>query len=154
MSQTLEATFDCHDIVVAEARLAHAAHWRMSGDEGTGDKLAKLVTDTWQAAVRALHSSRLLVEYKIAPHLRERIDVVDRTAGVAYEMKVSPNNVHMKFYKDIFKALMARDNGLPHLKRFVFLTPQLGAQKLSRGLGHAVVEHGKSFGLSIEVVSL
>ncbi len=69
-------------------------------------------------------------------------------------MKASPNNVHMEFYRDIFKTLMARDNGLPNLNRFVFLTPRLGAKKLSSGLGHAVAEHGKSFGLSIEVVSL
>ncbi len=37
------------DLVITVARETHGARWRMSGDEGAGDKLAKLVTDTWQA---------------------------------------------------------------------------------------------------------
>jgi hypothetical protein len=28
-----------HDRIIELAERAHAAHWRMSGDEGTGDRL-------------------------------------------------------------------------------------------------------------------
>ena len=126
----------------------------MSGDEGTGDKLAKLVTDIWQAALAAKAPERFAIEYQVAPHLRERIDVVDLVAGVAYELKASPNNVHMEFYRDIFKVILARDNRLPTLKRFVFLTPKSAAVKLGRGMGKAVVEDATRLGLRIEVVAL
>lgn len=143
-----------HDLVVSIAREAHAAHWRMSGDEGTGDKLAKLVTDTWQAEVEKRAPGRYAIEYKVADHLRERIDIVDPLGGVAYELKASPNNVHMEFYRDIFKIILARDNRLPGLRRFVFLTPRAAAAKLGRGMGRAVIQDGSRLGLSIEVVAL
>jgi hypothetical protein len=126
----------------------------MSGDEGTGDRLARLITDTWQAQLRNHAQGRFAIEYQVAPHLRERIDVVDVVAGVAYELKVSPNNVHMEFYRDIFKVILARDNRLSHLNRFVFLTPAAGAAKLARGMGKAVIEDALRLGLSIEVVAI
>ena len=139
--------------MVQLAREAHQAHWRMSGHEGTGDRLAKRVTDQWQAAVRAMNSSRYDVEVRVTPNLRERIDVVDRTAEVAYELKVSPNNAHFEFYRDIFKVIIARDSGL-QVQRFVFLTPSAAANKLLANMGGAVVRDAKRFGLIIEVVGL
>jgi len=126
----------------------------MSGDEGTGDKLAKLITDTWQSTLKNHNQERFAIEYQVASHLKERIDVVDLVSGIAYELKVSPNNVHMEFYRDIFKVILARDNRLSHLQRFVFLTPAQGASKLSRGMGKAVIDDASKLGLSIEVVSL
>jgi hypothetical protein len=142
------------DIVVKAARDAHKAHWQMSGDESTGDKLARLVTDKWQSDLKTNYQERFAIEYQVANHLRERIDVVDLVAGVAYELKVSPNNVHMEFYRDIFKVILARDNKFSHLKRFVFLTPTAGANRLMRGMGKAVIEDASRIGLSIEVIAL
>jgi hypothetical protein len=126
----------------------------MSGDEGTGDRLAKLITDTWQENVAKTGGGRFAIEYRVADHLRERIDIVDLAAGTAYEMKVSPNNVDHEFYRDIFKVILARDHGLPALGRLVFLTPAAGATKLSRGMGKAVIEDASRLGLSIDVVAL
>ena len=143
-----------HDLVVTAARTAHTTHWRKSGDESTGDKLAKLITDTWQRELTKSGDGRFAIEYQVADHLRERIDVVDLIAGTAYEMKVSPNNVHMEFYRDIFKVILARDNRLATLRRFVFLTPTAGAAKLNRGMGKAVTKDASRLGLSIEVVAL
>jgi len=143
-----------HDRVVELARKAHRDHWLMSGDEGTGDRLAKLVTDTWQASVIAEDLHRFSVEVPIATNLRERIDVVDMTDGIAYELKVSPNNAHFEFYRDIFKVIVARDSGLPELKRFVFLVPEAAAKKLLANLGGAVVADAHKIGLSIQVVGL
>ena len=140
--------------VVELARKAHQAHWRMSGHEGTGDRLAKRVTDQWQASLQAESSSRYAVEVSIAPNLRERIDVVDLTDGIAYELKVSPNNTHFEFYRDIFKVIIARDSGLKQIRRFIFLTPRNAANKLLASMGGAVVKDSAKFGLIIEVVGL
>ena len=60
----------------------------------------------------------------------------------------------MEFYRDIFKVILARDNRLSILRRFVFLTPAAGAARLSRGMGKAVIEDASRLGLSIEVVAL
>ena len=146
---------EIYEFVINAAKSAHAKYWHSSGDEGTGDKLAKLVTDTWQKALES-HNDSLKIEYLIAPccGLKERIDVVDVVSGIAYEMKVSHNNPHMEFYRDIFKVLIARDNGFPHLKRFVFLTPKKGAEHLLRGMGKVAMEEGPRLGLKIEVVPL
>ena len=97
---------------------------------------------------------RFDVEYQIAPHLKQRIDVVNVVNGIAYELKVSPNNVHMEFYRDIFKVILARDNRLPNLERFVFLTPERSAAKLRKGMGQAVIRDGVKPGLVIEVIGL
>jgi hypothetical protein len=56
------------DLVVSAARTAHVTHWRMTSDESTGDKLAKLITDTWQAEVLKHSKGRFAIEYQIADH--------------------------------------------------------------------------------------
>ena len=94
------------------------------------------------------------MEYKIAPHLLERIDLVDTQEGVAYEPKTSPNNPHHEFYRDVFKVVIARDNGLLSLTNFVFIAPVPAADKLLRSMGSAVITAGTSLGLSIEIVGI
>jgi hypothetical protein len=143
-----------HDQIVELARAAHRQHWRMSGDEGTGDRLAALVTATWQQAVMSLHDSRFGVEVPISPTLRERIDVVDFGSGTAYELKVSPNNAHFEFYRDIFKALVARGQAVPGLKKFVFLVPSAAAARLRRNMGGAVLKEGQRLGFELALEDL
>src|SRR5689334_7104627 len=101
------------DAIVALAQAAHRSHWLMTGLEGEGDKLAALVTETWQDAVVARFGPDIVPEFPIGEGLRQRIDLVDQTERVAYELKVSPNNIHFDFYRDIFKVIIARDNSLP-----------------------------------------
>src|SRR5580658_10549170 len=95
-----------HDQVVQMAWAVHQAHWRMSGKESTGDQLAALITRIWQERVCEADPKRFQSEYQITNDLRERIDIVNVVDGIAYELKVSPNNVHMEFYRDIFKVLL------------------------------------------------
>jgi hypothetical protein len=101
-----------HDDVFRLAREAHQKHWHMTGDAGTGDQLAAAVTADWQSAVVAAFPGRFVAEQPVW-QLREGIDLVGLISGIAYEMKVTPNNDHFEFYRDIFKVLVARDNGLP-----------------------------------------
>lgn len=143
-----------HDRIVELARQAHKKHWQMSGDEGTGDRLAKTITDEWQEYVRRGEPDRFEVEVPISENLRERIDLVDMKSGVAYELKVSPNNAHFEFYRDIFKVMIARDLRLPQLNRFVFLVPAASAKKLLASMGGVVVQVAPKLGIVIEVVGI
>jgi hypothetical protein len=142
-----------HEIVKL-AEMMHGRFWQNTGKESDGDKLASLVTAKWQEAVLDNWPRQFICEYPVAKHLKERIDLVDTVGGIAYELKVSPNNTHFEFYKDIFKIVLARDNSLSHLNRFIFITPISGAKRMQKGLGKAVIEHSKSFGLTVEVFGI
>jgi hypothetical protein len=139
------------DEIVEIARKAHRLHWAMTGSESEGDRRAALVTTTWQHNAGSRFGSDLVREFPVGEGFRERIDLVDRRELVAYELKVSPNNTHFEFYRDIFKVIVARDNALAGLSHFVFITPEIGARKLSRGLARAVIEHAGSLNLRVEV---
>jgi hypothetical protein len=143
-----------HEKIIRIAREVHRQHWRMSGDEGTGDKLAAVVTEGWQNFVLSELPGRFAKERKIADHLNERIDLVDMEAGIAYELKVSPNNDHMEFYRDIFKVLVARNHTLPDLKAFYFICPREAVSRYKRGLRKAVLEESARLGFSLSVAEL
>lgn len=121
------------DVVLA-AREARNRIWRSTGHESSGTKLASLVTSTWQEAVCERDPKRFCAEFRIAAHLDARIDLVDRLDGIGYELKVSPNNVHMEVYRDAFKVLAAREFNEPRLKRFIFIAPEESLLKLRSGL--------------------
>lgn len=75
-----------HDNVIRCAGEIHQTHWRMSGNESEGDGLASLITRTWQERIRQAAPTRYAVEHRIAPHLKQRIDLVDLVDGIAYEL--------------------------------------------------------------------
>lgn len=143
-----------HEDVIRLAREAHTKYWRMSGDAGTGDKLAATITTAWQISVRSAFPERFVAEHPIATHLDERIDLVDLVEGIAYELKVSPNNDHFEFYRDIFKVLVARDHTLPKLKAFCFVCPREAAKRYDRGLRKTVLEWGSRLNLLLSVAEL
>src|SRR5213596_1893668 len=96
-----------HNRVVELARAAHAAHWQMTGSESEGDHRAAAVTEEWQQSVQREFPEEFEAEFKVAEHLNEKVDLVDTARGVAYELKASPNNAHMEYYRDVFKILAA-----------------------------------------------
>lgn len=140
--------------VIRIAREAHQKLWEMSGDESRGDKLAAAVTREWQNEVIRILGARFKAEHPIAEGLNERIDLVDLEHGVAYEMKVSPNNDHHEFYRDLFKTLVAKDHAIPNIGSFCFLCPQIAARRYEKGLRHAVLQEGPRLGFDIHIVSL
>jgi hypothetical protein len=123
--------------IIESARLAYREHWRATSNESTGDRQATKVTKTWQQRVV---SSDIRCEVSIRRGLNEKIDLIDHSAGIAYEMKVSGKNPHHEFYKDIFKVLIYNQHHAKKLKGLVFITEQDGADKLAKGLGKAVAE--------------
>jgi hypothetical protein len=116
----------------------------MTGIVGEGDRRAARVTVAWQRDVVRNLGPGLVPEFGVGEGLRERIDLVDTRDLVAYELKVSPNNTHFEFYRDIFKVIIARDNALPGLGHFVFITPEEGVRRLCRDFPQAVIEHAAS----------
>jgi hypothetical protein len=139
------------DDVVRAAAEARIRFWSSTGEESTGTKLAKLVTDAWQKTVCSWDSTRFCSEFRIAPHLRARIDLVDLSDGIAYELKVSKNNVHMEVYRDAFKVLAAREFSLPTLRRFVFIAPGASLVKLRVGLFAEAEKIARRIGLDMEL---
>lgn len=123
----------------------------MTGTESEGDRLATLVTATWQSDVVLRFGPTLVPEFSIGEWLSQRIDLVDKHELVAYELKVSPNNTHFEFYRDILKVIIAHDNALPGLNQFVFITPDKGARTLQHGFAWAVFEHAAGLRLRVDV---
>ena len=75
-----------HKKIIECARLAHRRHWRSTSDESTGDKQATKVTKAWQQGVIC---SEIECEAVIREGLNEKIDLIDHSVNMAYEMKVS-----------------------------------------------------------------
>ena len=121
--------------IIESARLAYEQHWRTTSDESTGDRQATKVTKTWQQDVV---SNDIKCEVPIKVGLREKIDLIDHSVNMAYEMKVSGKNPHHEFYRDIFKIIIYNQHHAKKLKGLIFITERDGAEKLNKGLGKAV----------------
>ena len=142
-----------HADVIRLAKEAHSLEWRMTGNAGAGDRLAAAVTSRWQSSVLEKFPGRFVKEHRVGG-LAERIDLVDIVSGVAYELKVSPNNDHFEFYRDIFKVLVARDQGLTQIAQFCFICPVAAANRYERGLRRSVLDMGARFGISLSVAAI
>ncbi len=138
--------------IIELVKKVHSQHWQLSGDEGTGDKLAKRITDEWQLIVSKSYPD-FKAEVHISDDLRERVDLVDMKNGIAYELKVSPNNSHFEFYRDIFKIVMLKKK-YPFIKQFVFLVPQSAANKLLKGMGGKILSDTKILGFETVIIGL
>jgi hypothetical protein len=123
--------------IIESARLAYKQHWRTTSDESTGDRQATKVTKAWQQDVV---SGDIQCEVPVGEGLNEKIDLIDHSVRVAYEMKVSGKNPDHEFYRDIFKVLIYNQRHAKKVRSLVFITEQDGAVKLNKGLGKAVQE--------------
>jgi hypothetical protein len=139
-----------HKIIEA-ARFAHKQFWRATSDESIGDKQANAVTKAWQKGVI---SNEIQCEVPIKEGLKDKIDLIDYSAAMAYEMKVSGKNPQNEFYRDIFKVIIYNQHHDEKLEGLVFITEQDGADKLEKGLGRAVKELLAQYKLCIAVVAI
>jgi hypothetical protein len=62
----------------------------------------------------------------------QKINLVNRESRTAYELKASPNNVHMEIYRDVFKVLVynRRVKKEQRMTKLMFIAPQKGIKKL------------------------
>ena len=139
--------------VLEIAASAYEKFWQPSSDESTGDKSAKKVTLHWQDNVMRLYDGLYQTEVPV-PSLKEKIDLVNLTDGIAYEMKVSGKNPGHEFYKDIFKILIFNKKSEAKIKMLVFITEKKGVEELNRGLGKEAINFAKRLNLQIELVGV
>lgn len=125
--------------VVNLAALKHRQAWKKSSNVSEQTKSAQGVCISWQQAVADNFQDRFRAEYQVGDGFNEKIDLVDLQDAVAYELKVSKNNTHFEFYRDIFKiAVHNAHNPRLQIKKLVFITPTAGADKLRTAYGNAV----------------
>jgi hypothetical protein len=127
------------DQIIELAVQKHRRHWKIGSDVSAQTKSAQFICREWQVAVKDNFKARFSTEYPVGDGFKEKIDLVDMQDAVAYELKVSKNNTHFEFYRDIFKiAVHNAHNPRWKIKRLVFITPKAGADKLRSGYGDAV----------------
>lgn len=102
---------------------------KTSSDESEQTISAQNLTKEWQKEVVVENSIKAEVEIKSGSN--EKIDVIDFDNQTAYELKVSGNNVHHEFYKDIFKVLAFKQNfPKKEINEFVFISEKSGIETL------------------------
>ena len=139
--------------IVEIAIMVHSRHWRLSGDEGIGDQLAKTITEEWQKCVREIDPTRFQLEVQISNELIERVDLIDVFLGVVYELKASPNNPHHEFFRGIFKVVVLKRSD-QNISKFVFLAPQTAIDNLNNSLAGQILNDTDRFGFKTELVGL
>lgn len=148
------------DPILESVARIHSRLWRQSSDVSAQTKSAQRVTKEWQQDVGAkpkIDRSRKGVESEapIGNGRGEKIDVVDWKTRTAYELKVSANNTHFEFYRDVFKVLAFNLNNEDYaLRRFIFVTPESGAERLRKGFGDDVRELATKHDLEVEIYGI
>ncbi len=140
------------DTVVAYAAKAHRRIWSAGRDVSKQTKKSQQVCKEWQNAVLGEYGERFKVEEPLSESgPAQKIDLVDRKTHTAYELKSSPNNVHMEIYRDVFKALVYNQrNPRKPIKTLVFIAPKAGIQKLGETFPRDVQKIAK--GLKLELI--
>lgn len=120
------------DELVAFATEAHQQLWTAGSNVSEQTKKSQRVCTTWQKAALDRFGSRFAAEVCLNERgPAQKIDLVDAEERTAYELKSSPNNVHMEIYRDVFKALVFNErNPMRSLTTLVFIAPKKGIQKL------------------------
>jgi hypothetical protein len=135
---------------------AHRRCWQAGRDVGAQTKRANLVCREWQAAVEARFPERFKPEHSLNTSGRsQQIDLVDLHERVAYELKSSPNNVHMEIYRDVFKVLVFNlRNPELRVNRLVFIAPKAGIDKLGRQFPSDVQAIARQLKLELELAPI
>jgi hypothetical protein len=143
------------DQVVALAAQAHCAAWSAGKDVSAQTRKAQDTCKHWQQAVKERFQSRFEAECGISGEKcgpSQKIDLVDVEERVAYELKSSPNNVHMEIYRDVFKALVFNErNSSERILTLVFIAPKAGIQKLGTAFPKDVQAISARMGLILKL---
>jgi hypothetical protein len=119
------------DIVLENLVKIHNESWNEGSDVNNQTKLSIRITSKWQDSLVSLNPSRYIKEFIVNDQSvsSSRIDLVDIKTKTAYELKVSPNNPHHEFYRDIFKVLYA-NREVVKIEKLIFICKQEGINKL------------------------
>ena len=95
------------NIVLSVLEETHNRLWGMGANVSWQTSRAQNVTREWQKSLVAIDSVRYKAEFVADNDSGYKIDLIDLKDRIAYELKVSQNNAHFEFYKDVFKILYA-----------------------------------------------
>lgn len=141
--------------IIEIANLAIYQHWVKTSDVSKATQAAQKVCNEWQNYLHHIHDQNIKTEVKVSKFLNERIDVIDYSEGVAYELKVSPNNTHFEFYKDVFKIIAYNQSNPDRMiSRLIFMTPGKGGPSIKEGLGLTAIEVARAQGIHVDIVQL
>jgi len=121
-----------NNIVLSKLEEVHNKLWTNDKNVSAQTSRAHKLTREWQEKLVAIDSNRYKAEFISTTQRGKRshkIDLVDTVERVAYELKVSPNNAHFEFYKDVFKVLYANSSEKV-IDKLVFCCPSLAKSKL------------------------
>ena len=85
--------------VVELARDAYRRGWSRTGDVSASTRESQAISREWQTRVLTADSARFATEVRVSVEFREKIDLIDRWASTAYEMKVSGKNPTHEFFQ-------------------------------------------------------
>jgi len=142
------------NLIIETAQRIHNKLWYKSGNVSKGTKLANQITREWQNELTSKFENDLMAEFKIADHRNEKIDLVDPKNKVAYELRVSPKNIHHEFYKDIFKVLVAKNCSGKAINKFIFIAPEEAIRKIEKQMSSDVIEIVSSLNLEIVLIAI
>jgi hypothetical protein len=140
------------DPVVEAAQLAFSVRLKGSTDVSENTKNAQAIAKAWRSAVHALDPDRFEIEAMVIPELDQKIDIVDRENGCAYEFKVSGKNAPAEFYKDIVKIIIRNQKLKKKLSSLVFITEEKwGRPFLDAPMPRAYMKYLAEIGLNVSV---
>ncbi len=140
------------DPVVQAAQLAFSVRLKNSSDVSENTKNAQAIAKGWRSAVHALDPDRFEIEAMVTPELDQKIDIVDRENGCAYEFKVSGKNAPAEFYKDIVKVIIWNQKRKKKLSSLVFITEEKwGRPFLDAPMPRAYMKYLAELGLNVSV---
>lgn len=142
--------------VVALAQSAHQKDWQAGRDVGAQTRKSNAVCRAWQEAVKVRFPDRFHPEHRLNKTGRsQQIDLVDLHDRVAYELKSSPNNVHMEIYRDVFKALVFNlRNPDVAVQTLVFIAPEDGIRRLGKAFPEDVAAIARQLRLELILCSI
>jgi hypothetical protein len=117
--------------IVSELKKAYKKYRLPFGTVSAHTKSAKKITREWQESVE---SKLIKKEVPVPCKNNEKIDLIDRSSMYAYEAKISGNNTHHEFYKDVAKVLTYNEYESKKIKKLVFLSEQKGIRQLENRL--------------------
>ena len=98
---------------------------------------ARQITLEWQKECITRLGNHFLEEVRVDNHSKEKIDLLDTKKKIAYEMKVSGNNAHHEFYKDVMKVIMYNENHKgDEIRKLVFLSEENGISNLKTRINY------------------
>ena len=112
------------DPIVEAAQVAFSVRLKNSSDVSENTKNAQAIAKGWRSAVHALDPDRFEIEAIVSPEFDQKIDIVDREQGFAYEFKVSGKNAPAEFYKDTVKVILWNKKRKKKLSKLIFITEE------------------------------